>query len=219
MEEIARPWLLSFQIACGATLLALVIGLPLAYLLARKKFIGRSLLEGVLMLPLVLPPTVVGFLLLYVLGRYGLVGWLTRGATSLLFTRTGALIACTIVILPLLVLPAKAGFASIAREMMEEAQLMGASRFQMMIHVAIPLAFRGILSGAMLGFGRALGEFGATLMVVGAGENVRTLPVQIYIETSVSNDIGAAWPAVLALGVTSLALTLMLNRFRLLDFK
>lgn len=218
MIELARPWILSLQIASGATLLALAIGLPLAYLLARRQFWGRSLLEGLLMLPLVLPPTVVGFLLLYVLGRNGAVGWLTQGA-SLLFTRTGALVACTAVILPLVILPAKAGFAAIRRELVEEAQLMGASRLQMLMYVAIPLAFRGILSGAMLGFGRALGEFGATLMVVGTGENVRTLPVQIYIDTAVSNDLSAAWPAVLVLGTTSLALTIMLNRFRLLDFK
>lgn len=217
-SELTHPWLLSLQIASGATLLALAVGLPLAYLLARKRFWGRSLVEGLLMLPLVLPPTVVGFLLLYVLGRNGFVGWLAQGA-SLLFTRTGALIACTVVIMPLVVLPAKAGFAAIARELVEEAQLMGASRLQMLIHVAIPLAYRGILSGLMLGFGRALGEFGATLMVVGTGENVRTLPVQIYIYTNENSNISAAWPAVLILAGTSLALTIILNRLRLLDFK
>jgi len=212
---LLKPWLLSGQIAGLATLIAVLLGVPLAWMLSRRRFPGQFLLETALLLPLVLPPTVIGFGLLYVLGQNGLAGHVA--GISLLFTRTGATIACTAIIFPLIVIPCRAAFASIASSLLEDAQLLGATRLQLLIYVAIPLAARGILCGILLGFARALGEFGATIMIVGTNENVRTLPIQIYSDAALTGDIGRAAPAVLALAVTSAIIALILTRLRVLS--
>jgi len=212
MSEYGRPLLLSLQVASMAVLLAAIIGLPLAYVLARKRFTGKTWLEGAIVLPLVLPPTVIGFFMLYVLGRHGACGWLTGGA-SLLFTFWGAVLASVVVVMPLIVLPARAAFAAIDRELWEDAALLGLRRDQVFFHIALPLARNGIASGLLLAFGRALGEFGATLMVLGAAEGLRTLPVQIYLDVAVSNDVAKAGPPVLLLAAVSLALAFVANRW------
>jgi molybdate transport system permease protein len=211
--DYLRPWLLSVEVAAAATCATSVVGIPLAYILSRKKFPGRALLESILILPLVLPPTVVGFLLMYLVGRHGAWGWVTGGG-SLLFTIQGAMIASAVVSFPLVVLPARSAFAAIGREFFEEARMIGVSPFASFIHIAVPMARRGIITGLLLGFGRALGEFGATIMLVGTGEHTRTLPVQIYVDAGQNDDFLAAWPAVLALAVTSLAVVLLANRSR-----
>ena len=207
-----RPLLLSLQVAGLAVLLAAGLGLPLAYVLARKHFAGKTWLEGAVLMPLILPPTVTGFFLLYVLGRHGLCGWLTGGG-SLLFTRWGAALASVVVVLPLIVLPARAAFAGIHRELWEDAALLGLRRHQVFLYIALPLARGGIASGLLLAFGRALGEFGATLMVLGAAEGLRTLPVQIYLDVAVNNDMAKAGPAVVLLAGVSLALAFLVNRW------
>jgi molybdate transport system permease protein len=208
-----RPWLLSLEVATAATCATSIVGIPLAYMLSRKSFPGRSVLESVLILPLILPPTVVGFLLMYLVGRHGAWGWLTQGG-SLLFTIQGAMIASSVVSFPLVVLPARSAFSAIGREYFEEARMIGASPFAAFLHIAVPIARRGIVTGLLLGFGRALGEFGATIMLVGTGELTRTLPLQIYVDAGQNDDFLAAWPAVLALALTSLAVVLLANRSR-----
>jgi molybdate transport system permease protein len=211
----ARPWLLSLEVAFAATLLNALVAIPLAYLLARRRFHGRWLLESALVLPLVLPPTVVGFLLMLLLGKRGLYGALT--GHSLLFTLTAAILASAIVSFPLQVLPIRAAFAALPKEFDEEARIAGLSRLQRLTHIAIPLARGGILSGILLGFARALGEFGATLMLLGTGESTRTLPIQIYYDAGITNDYDKAWPAALALALTSLAVILIAYKLRWLD--
>jgi molybdate transport system permease protein len=153
---------------------------------------------------------VIGFLMLYLLGRHGVYGWVTSGA-SLLFTFWGAVAACVVVVMPLIVLPARAAFAGIDRELWEDATILGLRRHQVFFYIALPLARGGVTTGLLLAFGRALGEFGATLMVLGAAEGMRTLPVQIYLDVSVSNDVGRAAPAVLLLAGVSMALALLAN--------
>jgi molybdate transport system permease protein len=210
-----RPWLLSLEVAFAATLLNALVAIPLAYLLARRRFPGRWILESALILPLVLPPTVVGFLLMLLLGKQGLYGLLT--GHTLLFTLKAAIIASAIVSFPLQVLPIRAAFAALPREFDEEARIAGLTRLQRLTHIAIPLAKGGILSGILLGFARALGEFGATLMLLGTGEKTRTLPLQIYYDAGISSDYAAAWPAALALAATSLTVILLAHKLRWLD--
>jgi molybdate transport system permease protein len=210
-----HPWVLSLGVAAIATAVNAVVAVPLSYVLARHRFGLRWLVESVVIMPLILPPTVVGFALMFVIGRSGLWGMVT--GHTLLFTRLAAVLASSVVSFPLLVLPVRAAFAAIPREYHEEARIAGLSAWQRFIHVALPLARGGILSGLLLGFARALGEFGATLMLVGTGEKTRTLPIQIYYDAGQPGDYSAAWPAVVALAVTSMGVILVANRLRWLD--
>lgn len=170
---------LSLQVTAVATLLIVVVGLPLALLLARRRFRGQTLLETLISLPLVLPPTVVGYYLLLFLGRNGpVVGWLD---VQLLFTWRAAALASAIVGLPLLVLSARAAFAGVDRSLENAARTLGSSEFEVLWRVTLPLARRGILAGLVLAAARALGEFGATLMVAGnIPGRTQTLPLAIY---------------------------------------
>ena len=128
-----------------------------------------------------------------------------------------AIIASAIVSFPLQVLPIRAAFAALPREFDEEARIAGLTPLQRLTHIAIPLARGGILSGILLGFARALGEFGATLMLLGTGEKTRTLPLQIYYDAGISSDYANAWPAALALAATSLTVILLAHKLRWLD--
>mgnify|MGYP001546661399 CR=1 FL=1 len=204
--------MLSLEVASVATAANAVVAMPLAYVMARRRFPGRWLVESALILPLVLPPTVVGFLLMLVLGRSGLWGLMTGG--TLLFTLRAAMVASAIVSFPLQALPMRSAFAALPREFDEEARMAGLSRLQRFFHIALPLARGGIVSGLLLGFARALGEFGATLMLVGTGERTRTLPLQIYVDAGQTADYASAWPAVISLAITSMIVILIASRFR-----
>ena len=208
MSELWSAMWLSVRVAGCATAVVAGVGVPLAFWLARARFVGRSLVEGVLLMPLVLPPTVVGYLLVWGLGREGLGRALGR---SVLFTVGGAVAAAAVVALPLLLVPAKGAFASIDGELEDLALLLGANRAQVFWHVSLPLARRSIGSGLMLAFARALGEFGATVMVLGDMEGRRTLPISIY-SSYVDGELGKAWPAVLLLSWVSLLVVLVYNR-------
>jgi molybdate transport system permease protein len=210
-----RPWLLSLEVATVATLANALVAIPLSYFLARHRFRGKWAVESFVVLPLVLPPTVIGFLLMFVLGRSGLWGLLT--GETLLFSMTAAICASSVVSFPLLVLPIRAAFAAIAREYDEEGRMAGLSAVQRFLFIALPLARGGILAGLLLGFARALGEFGATVMLVSTSERTRTLPIQIYVDAAQSGDFFAAWPAVVALGLTSVGVIVMANRMRWLE--
>lgn len=170
---------LSLQVTAVATLLIVAVGLPIALLLARRRFRGQTLLETLISLPLVLPPTVVGYYLLLFLGRNGpIVGWLD---VQLLFTWRAAALASAIVGLPLLVLSARAAFAGVDRSLENAARTLGSSEVEILWRVTLPLARRGILAGLVLAAARALGEFGATLMVAGnIPGRTQTLPLAIY---------------------------------------
>jgi molybdate transport system permease protein len=170
---------LSLQVTAVATLLIVLVGLPLALLLARRRFRGQTLLETIIFLPLVLPPTVVGYYLLLFLGRNGpIASWLD---VQLLFTWGAAALASAIVGLPLLVQASRAAFAGVDRSLENAARTLGSSELEVFWRVTLPLARRGVLAGLVLAAARALGEFGATLMVAGnIPGRTQTLPLAIY---------------------------------------
>ncbi len=170
---------LSLQVTSTATLGIVIVGLPLALLLARRQFRGKLLLETLLNLPLVLPPTVVGYYLLLTLGRGSPI--YTSLRLDLLFTWQAAAIAAMVVGLPLMVQTARAAFEDVDCEVEAAARLDGAVSWQVWWYITLPLAQRGILAGLILSSARALGEFGATLMVAGnIPGRTQTMPLAIY---------------------------------------
>lgn len=186
---------LSLQVTAVATALIAILGLPLAWVLARKPFPGRSLVETLVLLPLVLPPSVVGFYLLVALGESGPVaGWM---GLRLLFTWQAAAVAATVVGLPLMVQASRAAIAGVDPALENAARLLGSSELEVFRRVTLPLARRGILAGIVLGATRALGEFGATLMVAGnLPGRTQTLPLAIYDAVQL-RDYGGAHRMVL----------------------
>lgn len=170
---------LSLQVTAAATLLLFGIGLALAYLLARRRVPGQIVLETLINLPLVLPPSVIGYYLLLALGRGSpLVEWLDL---RLVFTWKAAVIASTVVGLPLMVQAARAAIASVDPALEQAARTLGSSELEILWRVTLPLARRGIIAGLILGSARALGEFGATLMVAGnIPGQTQTLPLAIF---------------------------------------
>ena len=209
MSDLWAATSLSVRIAAVATGVTVLLGVPLAWAMARRKFRGRGLLEAVILMPVVLPPTVVGYTLLMLLGANGWIGrWL--GGYSIAFRFEGAVLAAVVVALPMLYLPAKAGFAAVERELEDVATLMGATRWQTFWHVSIPLARRGLLSGGVLAFARAFGEFGATMMVYGWRPGRVTLPISVYAQFE-QGDLQTALPAVLVMATGALGLVLAYN--------
>ena len=182
---------LSLQVATWATLACLVLGTGVGFALARWRFPGRDLVDTLLTLPMVMPPTVLGYYLLVLLGRKGwLGGWLydTFGI-QLIFTLTGAVIAATVVAFPLLFKPARAAFEAVDPQMQDAARVLGISEAGVFWRVTLPLAWRGILAGVLLGFARALGEFGATLMVAGSiPGKTQTLSIAVYEAVQAGQD-------------------------------
>ncbi|MDL5055311.1 molybdate ABC transporter permease subunit [Geitlerinema calcuttense] len=174
-----QPFWLSLQVTGAAVIGILIIGLALALLLARVSFRGKLLLETIIYLPLVLPPTVVGYYLLFVLGRGSFL--VERLNLNLLFTWQAAAIASMIVGLPLMVQTARAAFEEVEPDQEEAARVDGAAEWQVWWYITLPIARRGILAGLILSTARALGEFGATLMVAGnIPGRTQTLPLAIY---------------------------------------
>jgi molybdate transport system permease protein len=214
MGDLLHPTLLSLRIAVIATALVTVVGVPLAFVLARRAFVGRSVIDVLLTLPLVLPPTVVGYALIALLGRRSWAGELLERLTgwTLLFNPDGAAIASAVVALPLLYLPAKSAFAGVDRELEDVARLFGATPLQIFWHVSLPLARRGIAAGLLLAFARALGEFGATVMVLGIRTEQPTLPISIYLDAE-TGPLTRALPAVLLLVAVSTLVLLVYNRW------
>jgi molybdate transport system permease protein len=209
MQQLWPPLIQSLRIALLATLGAATIAVPLAYLLARKKFPGKAALETLLILPLVLPPTVVGYFLLVLLGHHG---WISGPFHfSIIWKWYGAALAAGVVAFPLLLMPARAAFTGVDRELEDVSRLMGANRLQVFWYVSLPLASRGIASGILLAFARALGEFGATVMVLGIQENTRTLPILVY-EQYYSFDSTGLGAAVVTLSVVTMVIVLLYHR-------
>ena len=205
--------LLSLQIALAATAVVAMIGIPLAFFMGRRRFAGKSLLDALIVVPLVLPPTVVGYLILVAAGSRSPLGGLLRRwfDYSIVFHWHGAVAAAVVVALPLLYLPAKSAFANVDRDLEDLARLLGATWLQQFWHVSLPLARRGIASGLLLAFARALGEFGATVMVFGDLAGRQTLPIAIYNDY-VAGDLPRAWPGVIALTAISLVVIVFYNR-------
>jgi len=167
----------------AATALNALVGIPIAYALARRRFWGKSLVDLLVTLPLILPPTVVGYYLIVLLGRRGLLGaplYHTTGFT-VVFTWYAAVIAATVMALPLLVRTVRAAIESVDRDLERAAYTLGRSELRTVLEVTLPLARKGILAGLVLAFARALGEFGATLMLAGnIPGRTQTVPLSIY---------------------------------------
>jgi molybdate transport system permease protein len=184
---------LSIRVAVLATVLNAAVGVPLAYLLARRKLPGGGVIDLLVTLPLVLPPTVTGYYLIVFLGRRGWLGSPIYQATgwSAAFTWYGAVIAATVMALPLLVRTARAAIESIDRDLEKAAYTLGRSEWRTALEVSLPLARNGILAGLVLAFARALGEFGATLMLAGnIPGKTATVPLAIYsaVQTGESGE-------------------------------
>jgi len=185
------PLLLTLKVACWATFFATAFGVLIAYSIARLRFPGRDLLDAAMMLPMVMPPTVLGYYILVLVGRRGPIGaWLdsTFGIT-LIFTWQGAVIASTLVAFPLVYKAAATAFEGVDRQYEQAARVLGKSEWAVFLRVTLPLAWRGILGGSMLGFARALGEFGATLMVAGSiPGKTQTLSIAVYEAVQAGKD-------------------------------
>ena len=163
------PLFLSLKIASIATIIVFVVGIALARGISRKVFPGKSIVESIILLPLVLPPTVVGFGLLYLFGVNGPIGQylLEWFEYKIVFTWVAAVVAATVVSFPLMYQSASAAFRNYDRNIENAALTMGASRIKVSFTISFPLAWPGLLAGLVLTFARALGEFGATLMIAG----------------------------------------------------
>jgi len=204
------PILLSIQVTLVATLGVLIIGLALALILARTKFRGKILVETLILLPLVLPPTVVGYYLLLTLGRDGPLQKIFD--LNLLFTWQAAVLAAMVVALPLMVQSAKAAIENVDPTVENAARTLGSTEWQVIWRVTLPLARRGIIAGLVLGFARALGEFGATLMVAGnIPGRTQTAPLAIY-DAVQDGRFADANILVLILSAVSFASLLLVNR-------
>lgn len=186
--------LLSLKIAASATLVSLPLGLAVAWLLARRRFPGRALLDGLVHLPLILPPVVTGYLLLLAFGRRGVLGApLAEWGIVFAFRWTGAALACGVMGFPLMVRAMRLSLEAVDRRLEDAAGTLGASPFLVFLTVTLPLSLPGCLAGAVLAFAKAMGEFGATITFVSniPGET-QTLPSAIYTLTQVPGGEGPA---------------------------
>jgi molybdate transport system permease protein len=195
IHDLAPLWL-SLRVALVATVLIIAAGVPLALLLARGRFPGKALLAGALTLPLVLPPTVLGYCLLQLLGRRTWLGlWLeeTWGVT-IVFHWTGATVASMVAAFPLFLLPARGAFEGVDPALEDAARLLGRREPSVFFAVTFPLAWRGLAAGAMLAFARALGDFGASMMVAGDIPGLtQTASMAIYDAVNANQGARAAW--------------------------
>jgi len=190
------PLRISLETSLVATLITLVTGVMAAAWRDRHSGAGVALLDGVFLLPLVLPPTVVGFFLLLLLGRRGPIGsLLLRLGTTVVFSWPATVIAAAVVSFPLMYLTARAALQQVDHRYLEAARTLGATEWRVFREVALPLAWPGILAGTVLSFARALGEFGATLMVAGnIPGKTATIPIAIYFAVEADDLRGAvAW--------------------------
>lgn len=189
------PIRLSVEIASISGILVIILGLFFGKIMANRRFKGKIVVETGFLLPLVLPPTVVGFLLIVIFGRNSPVGQLADWVFQqpLMFTKWAAVIASTVVAFPLMYQSAKSGFEAIDEDIEDAARVDGANEFKLFLTISVPLALKAIISGAILSFARALGEFGATLMFAGnIPGKTQTIPTAIYVALD-SGNMQLAW--------------------------
>jgi molybdate transport system permease protein len=210
-----HPMVLTLRVAAVATAVALVVGVGLGWLFARRSFPGAGLLEAVCMLPLVLPPTVLGYGILVLMGRHGPVGaWLREHFDyTVIFSWHGAVIASALVALPLVLKSASAAFAGVDTTLEAAARTLRQPRWSVFMRVTLPLAWPGILAGTLLAFARAMGEFGASLMVAGSiPGQTQTVSMAIYDTVQAGQD-DVALVLVVATSVLSVAILVASNRY------
>lgn len=209
------PLFLSLKVSAFATAVALVVGVALGWVFARKKFRGSSVLEAFFMLPLVLPPTVLGYGILVLAGRRSPLGaWLREHFDyTIIFSWHGAVVASAVVALPLVLKSASAAFAGVDRSLEAAASTLRQSRWSVFVRVTLPLAWPGILAGTLLAFARAMGEFGASLMVAGSiPKQTQTLSMAIYDAVQAGQD-DLALLLVIVTSVLSITVLVLSNRF------
>ncbi len=203
------PLWLSFQTASIATVIVFIVGVFLARIISRNSFFGKSAVEAIILLPLVLPPTVVGFGLLYLFGKNGFLGRLLIDwfDFQVVFSWYAVIIAAVVVSFPLMYQSAAAAFQKYEPNIENAAYTMGASKWKVFWTISFPLAWPGLLAGLVLSFARALGEFGATLMLAGYIPNVTdTIPLAIYFAVESGNmEMATFWVVlIISLGFTAI---------------
>jgi len=208
------PVVLSIKVALIAVTMVLITGLPLSRLLSRLEFPGKDVVEAVITLPMVLPPSVIGYGLLMIIGKNGLLGQtLADMGLTVIFTWFAAVLASTVVSFPLMYQSAKAAFQSVNVNFEKAARTLGASEVKIFFTVTLPLAWPGILAGLVLSFARAMGEFGATLMVAGnIPGRTQTIPLAIYFAVE-SGKEGTARTLVAIITIFSFLVIYWVNRW------
>lgn len=205
-----QPIFLSLQVAAVSSILATTMGITVAWWMNNKRFRGKVWLETLFMLPLVLPPTVIGFLLLIILGKHSFIGQAIEFlfSTTLIFSWWSAVIAAIVVSFPLSYQTMKTGFSSIDADLLAAARSIGANEMQLFYYVALPLAWRSFLTAFILSFARSLGEFGATIMIAGnIPGKTQTISTAIYVAVD-SGNTTLAWMWTLSIMVISFLLLL-----------
>ncbi len=206
---------LTLKVALWATAINTMLGVAVGWLLARHRFIARDAVSAVLTLPLVLPPTVVGYYLLVLIGRRGWLGaWLHDSlGINLIFTWQGAVIAATVVAFPLVLTSARSAFEAIDPQLERAARVLGLTEWAVFLRVTLPMAWPGILAGVLLVFARSLGEFGATLMIAGSiPGRTQTLSVAVHDAVQAGDDATANL-LVAIISVTCVVFLLAAGRF------
>ncbi|MGC5328644.1 molybdate ABC transporter permease subunit [Brevibacillus sp. SYSU BS000544] len=215
MEDLNLfPLFLSLKVALLATIFGMMIGLPVAYYLSKTKSKLSDIIDTMITLPIVLPPTVLGYYLLVILGRESWIGRFLeeKFQIMLVFTPTGAVIAASVVSIPYLIKSARAAFSEVGRDMIHAATLLGRSELNIFFSIIVPLAWRGIASGIILSFARALGDFGTTLMVSGSiPDRTLTMPIAIYDAMQTGNT-ALTNQLVLIMTAVSIVVLFTLNR-------
>ncbi|WP_147534856.1 molybdate ABC transporter permease subunit [Bacillus marasmi] len=210
-DQFWVPVKLSIEIASTAVIFALLFGVLAAFWMTKSSFRGKTVIETVLLLPLVLPPTVVGFLLIMIFGSQSPVGkWIEDlFQQSIMFTWWAALIAAIIVAFPLMYQSVKTGFRSVDPDIEAAARIDGANNWQVFLFITIPLSIKSIISGTILAFARALGEFGATFMFAGnIPGKTQTIPIAVYIALD-SGNTSLAWMFVITMVLISFVMLLI----------
>ncbi|MBP1953042.1 molybdate ABC transporter permease subunit [Jeotgalicoccus aerolatus] len=212
-EEFLTPVLLSLRVAAIALVLSFIFGTLAAQFMTQKQFKGKVILETIIMLPIVLPPTVVGFILIVIFGNNSIVGELMEWlfSSSIIFTWYGAVLASTVVAFPLMYQAAKTGFLSIDKDIEDAARVDGANNFQVFMKITLPMSVIPLMTGAILSFARAIGEFGATLMIAGnIPGRTQTLPTAIYVALQ-SGNMTLAWLWVVTIIIISFVMLLFVR--------
>lgn len=211
-----EPITLSLQVSIAATAIAFVVGLLVAWRMSAASFYGKTLVETVFLLPLVLPPSVVGFILLVVLGKNS---WIGQAADrlfniSFVFQPLGAIVAAAVVSFPLIYQTLKSGFLEVDKHLKDAARSQGAGEWQVLIYIVLPLAARSLQAAFILGFARALGEFGATMMIAGnIPGRTQTIPTAIYFAVDTGN-LQLAWALTGCTILLSFGLLMISSRLR-----
>ncbi|MCM3447681.1 molybdate ABC transporter permease subunit [Bacillus velezensis] len=204
-SEFFTPVVLSFEVALASGIAVIILGTLAGAWMAKARFPGKTAVETLFMLPLVLPPTVVGFILIIIFGKHSFIGRTIERIfhQPVIFTWSAAVIASAIVAFPLMYQSAKTGFAAIDVDIEGAAKVDGAGRWQVFTRISVPLAFPSLLTGSILSIARALGEFGATLMFAGNIPGVtQTLPTAIYVAMDSGNET-LAWVWVICIVIIS----------------